>query len=190
MKTIMIDGLEWQAEDDGIQRTWDEAVEYANGLGNGWRLPTIGELFSIIDYKKYNPACKIENCRPSYFWSSSPYAYDSSRAWYVDFHYGYMSPSNKDYHNYARCVRQHGRSGITKGGNVIENSEYRNCFKTDTEPECKFAGFNPHGVHCCTIDCTVHTRWYGCTPQEIIDKISKKYWRLSFNYESKDEGQS
>ena len=105
MKTIIIDGLEWQAEDDGIQRTWDEAVEYANGLGNGWRLPTIEELISIIDLKRYDPACKIQNCVSSYYWSSSPNAGDSSYAWPVNFYYGYMSPSNKDYHYYARCVR-------------------------------------------------------------------------------------
>ena len=55
----------------------------------------------------------------------------------------------------------------------MDNSEYRNCFKTDTEPECVFAWFTEGGVHCCTIDRIVHTRWYGCTPQEIIDKKSK-----------------
>ena len=105
MKTIMIDGLEWQADDNGIQRTWDEALEYANGLGNGWRLPTIGELFSIIDYKKYNPACKIENCRSSYYWSSSPYAGDANYAWGIHFHNGPVYYGDKDYHYYARCVR-------------------------------------------------------------------------------------
>ena len=105
MKTIMIDGLEWQAEDDGIQRTCDEALEYANGLGNGWRLPTIEELISIIDFESCNPACKIKNCRSSYYWSSSPYAYYSSYAWYVDFNDGYVGSYNKDGHNYARYVR-------------------------------------------------------------------------------------
>jgi len=107
MKTIEIGLLEWQEEDDGIQRTWDEAVEYANGLGNGWRLPTIEELISIIDFNTCNPACKIKDCISSYYWSSSPDAYDSNRAWYVDFHYGYVrSPSYKGYCYYARYVRE------------------------------------------------------------------------------------
>ena len=106
MKTIIIDGLEWQAEDDGIQRTWDEAVEYANGLGNGWRLPTIGELFSIIDFERYDPACKIENCRSSFYWSSTPYATSSSYAWYVDFYNGAVGYYVKDSHDYVRCVRE------------------------------------------------------------------------------------
>jgi len=57
----------------------------------------------------------------------------------------------------------------------MQNNEYRNCFKTDSEPECPFADFNQYGTHCCTIDEIIQTRWYGCVPQEIIDKISKEY---------------
>ena len=106
MKTIMIDGLEWQADDDGIQRTWREAMDYASSLSNGWRLPTIKELISIVDFNTCNPACKIKNLRSSYYWSSSPYVYDSSRAWDVDFYYGYVSPSYNGFHYYARCVRE------------------------------------------------------------------------------------
>jgi hypothetical protein len=56
-----------------------------------------------------------------------------------------------------------------------KNTEYRNCFKTDTEPECPFADFNEYGTNCCTIDNIVQTRWYGCVPQEVIDKESEKY---------------
>ena len=49
MKTIEIGLLEWQKE-DVAEKTWDEALEYANGLGCGWRLPTIKELISLIDF--------------------------------------------------------------------------------------------------------------------------------------------
>ena len=56
----------------------------------------------------------------------------------------------------------------------MENTKYRDCFKNDTESECVFAGFNRYGTHCCTVDGVIHTRWYGCKPQEIIDKKSKE----------------
>ena len=105
MKKILIDNLEWQAEDDGILRTWQEAMEYASKLGDGWRLPTIEELISLIDFNTCNPACKINNCRSSCYWSSSPYAHGSSYAWYVYFSGGYVSYGYKDFHYYARCVR-------------------------------------------------------------------------------------
>ena len=105
MKTIEIGLLEWQEEDDGIQRTWREAMDYASSLGNGWRLPTIEELISIIDHKRYDPACKIENCRSSCYWSSSPIASNSSYAWSVNFTNGSVGYNLKGYHHYARCVR-------------------------------------------------------------------------------------
>jgi hypothetical protein len=56
----------------------------------------------------------------------------------------------------------------------MKNTEYRDCFKTDTETECVFASFNEYGNHCCTIDKVVCVRWFGCRPQEIINKVSKK----------------
>ena len=101
----IIDGLEWQEADDGILRTWQEAMEYASKLGDGWRLPTIEELISLIDFNTCNPACKINNCRSSCYWSSSPFADYSSYAWYVNFYYGSVGYNAKGGHNYARCVR-------------------------------------------------------------------------------------
>ena len=105
MKTVIINNLEWQAEDDEIERTWQEAINYAAFLGNRWRLPTIKELFSIIDFTAHNPACKIKTCRSSYYWSSSPYAYNSDSAWAVNLGYGFVYDYDKGNHNYVRCVR-------------------------------------------------------------------------------------
>jgi len=105
MKTIIIGRLEWQEEDNGILRSWEEAMEYAASLGNRWRLPTIKELISLIDYNEFGPACKIKNFCSSYYWSSSSHAHGSSDAWYVHFGYGIVYSSNKGYHDYVRCVR-------------------------------------------------------------------------------------
>jgi len=112
MKTIIINNLEWQEADDGIQRTWEKAVDYAVTLGKGWRLPTIEELFSIIDFTICDPACKIEDCRSSYYWSSSPDANNSSLAWYVNFGLGYVFNFNKDSQSYARCVRDVDKNAV------------------------------------------------------------------------------
>jgi len=46
--------LEWQREDDSTQRTWEELVDYCRTLNldnhRDWRLPTVTELLSIVDY--------------------------------------------------------------------------------------------------------------------------------------------
>lgn len=49
-------GLHWMKEDSGKDHNWEEALAYAEGLtfaGHGdWRLPTIKELQSIVDYTR------------------------------------------------------------------------------------------------------------------------------------------
>jgi len=58
--TDNVTGLEWQdnAVVATVQRTWSEAVAYCDGLSMGghddWRLPTIRELKTIVDYGKYD----------------------------------------------------------------------------------------------------------------------------------------
>ncbi len=55
----------------------------------------------------------------------------------------------------------------------MKNTEYRDCFKNDTESNCVFVGINKHGNSYCTIDNITNIRHYGCKPQEIINKRSK-----------------
>lgn len=55
----------------------------------------------------------------------------------------------------------------------MKNTEYRNCFERGEE-FCVFANFNGHKVECCTIDRITHIEWFGCVPQEAIDKLSEK----------------
>jgi len=117
MKTIIINNLEWQLDDDGIKRNWEDSINHATTLGDEWRLPTIEELSSIIDYTIHSPACKIESCRPSYYWSSNSDAYYSSYAWYVNFNDGYVGNTDKDNHNYARYVRPVVREDINDENN-------------------------------------------------------------------------
>ena len=105
MKTVIINNLEWQKKDDGVTRNWNEALEYANDLGDGWRLPTIKELISLIDFNSFHSACYIKDCHSSYYWSSSLSAGSSGYAWSVHFYYGGVYGNGKGDHFYARCVR-------------------------------------------------------------------------------------
>ena len=40
-------GYEWQVN-PGSPCTWQDAVDYCQSLGNGWRMPTIGELRTLV----------------------------------------------------------------------------------------------------------------------------------------------
>ena len=101
-------GLMWSKLGTDKTYTWDEAVELCMKITghNDWRLPTIEELFSIVDYSRYNPAIDtVFKCEPSVYWSSTTYAYRPSYAWIVLFYGGYVYYEYKTYDYYVRAVR-------------------------------------------------------------------------------------
>ncbi len=76
----------------------------------GWRLPNVKELSSIVNRTKDRPTID-DTAFPatvsSWYWSSSPYAYNVIAAWYVDFMVGGTGTSYRggaDF--YVRLVRQ------------------------------------------------------------------------------------
>ena len=106
IRSVKVGALEWQADVPDRTFTWAEAKEYAASLGDGWRLPTIQELLTLVDYSKHKPACSVfPDCPADWFWSSSALSGNTALAWDVHFGYGYAS--NVDVSDYyrVRCVR-------------------------------------------------------------------------------------
>ena len=106
--------LMWQRQDDATGRTWDGAWDYCANLElsgqNDWRLPTIVELMSIVDYGAISPPTidniAFINTRNRFYWSSTGYVSDSSRAWAVNFFSGnVISVSKASFDADVRCVR-------------------------------------------------------------------------------------
>ena len=104
-------GLTWEKKTDANVNnnyTWQGALDYVAGLNainggagfaghNDWRLPNVKELFSILDYGRFNPsidpilgptAGTLNFVR---YWSSTSWAafYPEYNAWAVDFRDGY-----------------------------------------------------------------------------------------------------
>jgi hypothetical protein len=105
--------LVWQRNVPSGAYTWDAAKTHCRsltlgGFSSGWRLPTRVELVTIVDFTRYNPAINFAafpDTPSSSFWSSSPHAYFSGDAWWVDFFVGVSvhSPVSLGFH--VRCVR-------------------------------------------------------------------------------------
>lgn len=92
--------------------TFDEAKHYCSTLKlsdvEAWRLPTLQELLSIIDFSHADPAILKEFSHVetgTIYWSSTPYVRAKDKFWGVDFKDGSTEGTSENYSRYIRCVR-------------------------------------------------------------------------------------
>ena len=72
---------------------------------NDWRLPTVQELLTLVNYQVMLPACNLKGIRSYPYWSSNTYAHNLNFAWFVNFKYGSSNWSCKSTRYYVICVR-------------------------------------------------------------------------------------
>ena len=105
-------GLMWQ-KNSLYQMSWEEALIKCSHLKidvySDWRLPNREELRSIANFQKYDPSISdslISNTMSSGYWSSTTDAINQSKAWYINFIYGYSYANfNKTSELFVRAVR-------------------------------------------------------------------------------------
>lgn len=106
-------GLFWQ--DDRLvvseKITYKEAKKLCQDLRvnnhKDWRIPTLKELLSIVDYKNYDPAILngFSSIETSTYWSSTAYQGRDNEVWGVNFKSGATDSNSKTYDRFIRCVR-------------------------------------------------------------------------------------
>ena len=106
-------GLEWTKAD--TKATWQAGLDWCAALRTGghagWRMPTIRELLTLVDYERVNPAADPAlGVQSGNYWSSSTYQYSPGNAWLVDFYDGDTSAGTKTNSYYVRGVRAGSRS--------------------------------------------------------------------------------
>ena len=97
---------------EDIKITHIKAVSYCSNLEIGsysnWRLPTLTELLTIVDYQRYKPALLKEFNyvnKDTIYWTSTPYVRSSDEYWGVNFKDGATSNATETYDRYVRCVK-------------------------------------------------------------------------------------
>jgi len=112
--TDNLTGLMWVKSPDSTTRTWQQALDYANGLTlcgySDWRLPNVNEFESLVNAEQSNTAAWLNtqgfsNVQQSYYWSSTTCAFDTNRAWTVLTQNGYVRGLLKTGSYYVLPVR-------------------------------------------------------------------------------------
>jgi hypothetical protein len=105
--------LTWQQQVPSTRYPWADAKTYCAHVGailggSGWRLPTLNELLTIVDFSRSNPSIdpSVFPATPAdVFSSATPDASSSEAMWTVNFLYGVAwALSNTDAFA-VRCVR-------------------------------------------------------------------------------------
>ena len=103
--------LQWADFDNDLTYNWNEAENYCKSLnigGNNWRMPTIEELRTIINYDNgtfpyvFNKFLSFNN--NATYWSSRSYAKDRSKAWALILGLGHQTQLDKTSQAKVRCV--------------------------------------------------------------------------------------
>jgi len=128
--------------DDGMV-TWQHALDYVaklnaeNYLGlNDWRLPNVNELESLIHAGEPSSATWLNlqgfaNVQQDWYWSSTSYAFNPSRAWYIGMFGmfdGYVLAATKTFSYYVWPVREISEEGATPPLLLPRSSGGGGCF--------------------------------------------------------------
>lgn len=107
-------GLIWQQAGSANQMTWNEAKTYIQQLNQeefagftDWRLPTVEELASLLEFQKKNGNDYIDpvfDAAQGFCWTVDMAA-GANAAWAVAFHSGHVYYDPLDRTNYVRAVR-------------------------------------------------------------------------------------
>jgi hypothetical protein len=126
-----VTGLMWQQVVPDTQYTWEQAVTGCPTLTlaghSDWRLPSLIELYSIVDAGQSNPSIDstyFPKTPVDWYWSSSPQAGSTVNVWSVFFGIGSTYYFNAAWPPRAyRCVRSTSVDASASAGRYVVTSD-------------------------------------------------------------------
>lgn len=94
---------------DGARKAIDALNKKEFGGFGDWRLPTVHELFGLVDHTRYRPAINTEaftSGEADWVWTSTDVASSSGAVWSVHFYLGSVDYLSRGGHDaFVRAVR-------------------------------------------------------------------------------------
>lgn len=201
-------GLEWQKCTDALSGTscsegspkpyvWDSAITRCDDLiwagKDDWRLPSIQELVTIVDYSTSDPAINTKVFPPTPalgFWSSSSFIAPSNPpyAWGIDFTSGYIAYDDRTIYRtdgyLVRCVRGEPLirdfTNDIKGNDLVVNDKaaslmWQGCAAELSGPGCagvaRSLNWEEANDYCNQLTYANYTDWRLPTIRELVSIV-------------------
>ncbi|MFD1216375.1 Lcl C-terminal domain-containing protein [Microbulbifer celer] len=90
---------------EGEVVTYEAAEDAISEMGDGWRMPTVDELATLVDRNRHDPAIdtdKYPDTKSRAYWTSTPCAWNDAAVWCVSFRLGTV---HHDRRYDSACVR-------------------------------------------------------------------------------------
>ena len=100
-----VHNLYWKIIESEEGFKWKKSLEQCKELGTGWRLPSINELASLLDYSLSQPASKFPSLPSDAFWSSTSYNESPDYAWRINSLNGTIETGKKTKTAAVICVK-------------------------------------------------------------------------------------
>jgi hypothetical protein len=107
-----VTGLQWQRVLSDSSVTWQVATDYCADLTLGgysdWRLPTLIELYSLVDFTASSPSIDVvtfPGTPAENFWTSTPLGGDPTQDFTINFGTPYTNVKPVTETVFVRCVR-------------------------------------------------------------------------------------
>ncbi|MDD2790394.1 MAG: DUF1566 domain-containing protein [Sulfurimonas sp.] len=103
-----LNNIIWEPLDPKQKASYEEAkdiCEFKKADGRSWRLPSVDELYSIVNYNYIKPslnAAIFSKMQNKYYWSDDTFS--DKDAYVVGFSIGSVATSPKEEQSYFRCV--------------------------------------------------------------------------------------
>lgn len=105
--TDSFSGLTWEIDYNSTKMTYPDALTHCASKGDGWRIPSVKELASTLNFNYSNPVCDTNYCpdNSEHFWTSTENPDNTSENFLVYFLTSHIRTYNKTETHNIRCVK-------------------------------------------------------------------------------------
>ena len=174
---------------DNLTMTFPQAYRYCKNLTinkyANWRVPTIEELYTIVDYNSSNPALKSEfkHISPNGYWSANSYQLDNNLIIGMNFNDGSDGVSRKTNLQHTICVRGDFSTNhsFSKENDIVLDTKTNIEWQDNNDTKNKFLTYEEANSYCKNLILSNKNNWRIPTLKELHSIVDRGNFMPSIN---------